>query len=1013
MKRLAQGGLVDRTRILSFYFDGKAYKGYPGDSLASALLASNVRLVGRSFKYHRPRGIVTAGCEEPCALAEIGQTSHCMPNSRMTTEVLYDGLYAKAQNAFPSVRYDFGAVNNLLGRFLGAGFYYKTFMGYRRNTKFWMLCEKIIRKAAGLGKAPRKDDRSYFEHFNEHVDLLVIGGGVSGIWSAYQAGLKGLKVILAEQNAIMGSQLFGQTDRVDNLPVYEWTQRLLDKMYHMDNVTLLSSSTVFGFFDGNIAGMLQKVGRTGAQRQHRPDVNGAPKTCEEGIPYERRWKIYYQQALVTTGAQERHLVFGNNDLPGVMLAGAVTRYINEYAVLPADKRAVVFTNNSYAYQTAFDLKEHGINVSIVDSRPFDDKIGAWVDRARGLGITVHCGSVVTHATGRKRIKSVVVRGYDAKNGTLDRKQYHMIDADLLAVSGGFTPTIQLLCHLGAKVTIQNDTLTLPDAKNAPAFVAGMAASQHGLQAVLQSAHQTIQKILAEFKHKTEMRLPVIEEYSPYSVATPLWQVPHLGNDNVKKFVDLQHDVTAKDLSQAVDEGYVHAEHAKRYSTASMATDQAKISGMNIAGILAQSRGADIGQVGLTSWRPPFTPVSIGAFAGSLRGKHLQPTRKTPIDAWHRDNGGAMVEAGLWMRPRYYRQHGRNINEAYVYEMQRVRKYVGICDVSTLGKIDIAGPDAAEFLNRVYANKFLKLPVGKARYGVMLKEDGMIMDDGTCARIDDNHFYMTTTTAQAGSVMHHLEYCLSVLWPNLQVRLSSITDQWAAISLGGPLARDILSQLTVDDVSNEALPFMGVKELYCKDMPVRVLRISFSGELAYELHTPARYGMALWKTMLKVGGKKIIPYGTEALVSLRIEKGHIAGAEITGHTTLRDVGLHGMAGKDKDYIGKMMSQRAGLDHDQREQIVGIKMKRNQRAVRGGATVLLKDKKLITQQAAIGRITSFCYSSVLNQNIALALVTNGRQLEGQKVLLKDFVRGVHSEGEICSAHFYDPKGEKLHG
>ncbi|MCH9853885.1 MAG: (2Fe-2S)-binding protein [Alphaproteobacteria bacterium] len=1012
MKRLKQGGLVDRTRKITFYFDGKRYKGYPGDTLASALLANNVRLVARSFKYHRPRGIVTAGSEEPSALAEIGEVKYRIPNSRMTTQMLYDNMYARAQHAFPSINYDFGAINNHLSRFLGAGFYYKTFMGNTRNTKFWMFCEKFIRRAAGLGRVALVDDKVYFEHFHAHTDILIVGGGVAGIWSAYRAGLQGAKVILVDQNFIIGSQLLGAEDKVDNASLYQWGQMLLDKLQHMDNVTLLPCSTVFGLYDGNVAAVVERVHHNSSRTQTNAllvDGETIPDSEHHGVPYERRWKIYYQKAILASGAIERHLVFGNNDLPGVMLSEAVERYINEYAVLPARKNAVVFTNNDYAYRTAFALRKNGIQTVIVDARLPNDKTKQYIDKARGLGITVHSGAVVTYARGKKAVRSVRVHQFDAQTGELHRKGHH-VRADLLAVSGGFTPTIHLLCHLGAKVKMKDDTLVMPE--NAPAIVAGSAATMHGMKAVLQSAEKAVQQAFADLDLPlAEHDLPAIDEHDPYSPSLPLWEVPCF--TDVKKFADLQHDVTAKDLHQTVQEGYHNAEHAKRYSTASMATDQGKISAMNIAGILADARGDDLNDVGLTSWRPPFTPVSLGAFAATQRGSHIQPFRKTPMHQWHEENGAVMVEAGLWMRPRYYRQHGRNITEAYIHEMHRVRKFAGLCDISTLGKIDVVGPDAAEFLNRVYVNKFLKLKVGKARYGVMLREDGIILDDGTAVRLDDNHFYMTTTTAQAGTVMNHLEYHLSVIWPDLKVRISSVTDQWAAMALSGPLAREILSQMTKEDVSDEALPFMGVGHFICKDIPVRVMRISFSGELAYELHTPAHFGLPLWTSILKTGGNQIIPYGTEALTSLRIEKGHIAGAEITGHTSLRDVGLDGMAGNQKDYIGKILSLRAGLNHDEREQLVGIKMHKNRRYVRGGATVLVKDKTMPKAEAAIGRITSFCYSNVVGQNIALALVKDGRNRHGEKVLLKDFVRGINSEGEICDPIFYDKKGEMVRG
>ena len=1003
MRRLDSGGIIDRTRPLNFSFDSKNYVGYQGDSLASALLASNVRLVARSFKYHRRRGILTAGSEEPNALVEIGDENVRMPNTKMTTQILYEGLKAKSQNAEPSLDFDYRGINALFGRFLSAGFYYKTFMGKRRNTKFWMFCEKYIRRAAGLGKAASQDDHAYFEHIHAHTDVLIVGGGVAGLWSAYQLALQGKNVILADENMVLGNALMGSQDKIDGMGLYEWGSYIIRQLKSKSNVTLLASSTVFGFYDGNIAGVLEHIGHHSVNIATKNESNRLLPS-PYGIPYQRRWKIYFDEVILATGAIERPILFGNNDLPGVMLAGAVRRYVSEYAVLPCEKKAVLFTNNDDAYQAAFLLNQHGVRVTVVDCRNRHQ----IADRARAKGIDVYCSAVVTKAIGKKQVQAVKIHSYDAAREQVS-KNYQILKTELLIISGGFTPAVHLLCHLGARAEITDDEGLI--VKDSPFVIAGSVSGMKSIKAVMESAHKAVDEILQRFDSQKKVKLPKIDEREFSSKSMPLWEVP--SNGKGLRFIDYQHDVTSKDLYQASDEGYLEAEHAKRYTTAGMATDQGKLSLMNITAILARAQGKSLADIGTTTFRPPYIPISLGAFAGAHRNAHSKPVRKTPIHHWHESHHAVMVEAGLWMRPRYYRGHGRNINEAYIFEMRKTRAYAGLCDVSTLGKIDVMGPDAGKFLDRIYVNKFSNLAIGKARYGVMLREDGFIFDDGTSARIDENHYYMTTTTAKAAQVLQHLEYYLSVIWSDLRVRVASVTDQWAAMSLAGPSSRKILSRL-LEDVDDQSLPFMGVKDTVYREVPIRVMRVSFSGEMAYELHTPARFGDFLWKTVLKLGGSEITPYGTETLGALRIEKGHIAGPEIDGHTTLADVGLAGMASATKHFIGQHLAVRSGMKSENREQLVGLKFSHQRGGAQGGATVMANviengRKKLLP----VGRVTSTTFSVALDRYIALAMVQGGRQMHGRIITVRDSVRGTQSEAEICHPIFYDKEGEKVRG
>jgi glycine cleavage system aminomethyltransferase T/NADPH-dependent 2,4-dienoyl-CoA reductase/sulfur reductase-like enzyme len=923
--RLPSGGLIDRARPLNFTFDGKPYQGFAGDTLASALLANGVKLVGRSFKYHRPRGIMSAGSEEPNALVELRTGARQEPNTRATMVALYDGLAARSQNRFPSLKFDFLAVNSLLAPFLTAGFYYKTFMW---PASFWeKLYEPAIRRAAGLGRNPRLPDPDIYEKSTAFCDLLVIGGGPAGIAAAFAAAQAGERVILCDEG------------------------------YHLAklaNVQIMPRTTVFGVYDGGTYGAIERVA------DHLPMP--AP-----GQPRQRFWKIVAQRSILASGAIERPIVFGNNDLPGVMLAGAVQTYISRYAVLPG-RQAVVFANHDGIAETLAVMLRAGITIAAyVDPRA--EISPDILDLLKPAGVPVFAGGVIAQAFGRQEITGIEIT---TANGATMR-----LRCDLLAVSGGWNPALHLTSHLDGK-PVWNETIAafIPGELPPGMTVTGAAAGE-GINANIQ----------------------------------PLFHVP----GKTKAFVDFQNDVTATDVRLAKQEGFVAVEHLKRYTTLGMATDQGKTANVTGIAMMAELTAKTIPQTGTTRFRPPYTPVALGALAGPHRGKHFKPTRLTPTHHWAAAQGAVFVETGLWLRAQYFPKPGEDWQAATSREVTAVRHAVGICDVTTLGKIDIQGPDAAKFLELVYTNSWANLPIGKARYGLMLREDGFVMDDGTTTRLGETQFVMTTTTANAAKVFQHLEFCKQWLFPALNVQIFSVTDQWAQIAVAGPRARDTLQNI-VDpgfDLSNAALPYMGAMQLtICGGTPARLFRLSFSGELAYEIAVPARYGAALAAALMQAGAAYgITPYGTEALGVMRIEKGHPAGNELNGQTTAHDLGLHKLLSKKKDFVGRALAARPALTDPARQTLVGLKPLNGAQRLRAGSH-LLPPGAAATAANDQGHITSTAYSPTLGHWIALALLSNGPARIGETIRVYDPVREGDLLAEICAPVFVDPEGAKLH-
>ncbi len=986
-RRRSDGGLIDHSRSLSFSFDGQALAGHPGDTLASALLANGVRLLGRSFKYHRPRGVLTAGSEEPNALVELRSGARREPNTRATVVELYDGLEAASQNRWPSLRFDVSGVNDLLSPFLTAGFYYKTFMW---PAAFWeKVYEPLIRRAAGLGRLSGAPDPDTYEKSYAFCDVLVIGAGPAGLMAALTAGRAGARVILADEDFRPGGRLLAETHEVGGVSGALWTDQVMDELASLDNVRCLPRTTVYGVYDGGTYGALERVA------DHLP-------VPPPGQPRQRLWKIVAKRAVLAAGAIERPIAFGNNDRPGILLAGAQRSYLNRFGVL-AGSRTAVFTCNDDGWRSAADLVRIGAEVAaVIDSRPDARR----PDHLNGLdGVELIAGGRVVETRGRFGLTSLDCLDRDGRRRSLT--------VDCLAVSGGWNPALHLTCHQGARPVWSDDLAAFVPADNLPAdlAVAGAAAGSFSTQAALREGADSGGAAAEAAGHA--VRKPELPAAEDGAVAlTPFW---HVKESKSRAWLDFQNDVTVKDVALSFREGFKSVEHLKRYTTLGMATDQGKTANVQALAIMAELTGKSIPETGTTVFRPPYTPVPIAAFAGRSQGKDFRPFRLTPSHDWAVEQGAVFVETGAWLRAQWFPQPGEtHWRQSVDRETLAVRKSVGVCDVTTLGKIDIQGADAAAFLNRVYANGFAKLPVGKVRYGLMLREDGFVMDDGTTARLGEAHYVMTTTTAKAVPVFRHLEFCRQVLWPELDVQLISTTEQWAQFAVAGPRSCDLLRKV-VDaehDISNEAFPYMACGEVtVCGGTRARLFRISFSGELAYEIAVPTRYGDAMIRALMAAGEAfEVVPYGTEALGVLRVEKGHPAGNELNGQTTAANLGLGRMVSKKKDCIGNVLSERPGLNAADDLRLVGFLPLDRGAQLTAGAHFIAQGAAAVAAEDQ-GYMTSVAFSPNLGHSIGLGLIQRGDQRIGEKIRAVDLVRDADIEVEIVSPHFVDPDGERL--
>ena len=972
------GGLVDRSRSLDFRFDGRRLTGHPGDTLASALLANGVRLVGRSFKYHRPRGVFTAGSEEPNALVELRSGAHREPNTRATVTELFDGLEASSQNYRGSLRHDLLAFNDLLAPFLSAGFYYKTFMWPK---SFWeRVYEPAIRAAAGLGRLSGEADPDSYDKGFLHCDLLIIGAGPAGLAAALAAGRSGARVILADEDFVMGGRLNAETHEVNGRSGADWAMDAVRELASMDRVRLLPRTTVIGAYDHGIYSALER------KTDHL--------AASDGKPRQILWRIYSKRAILTAGATERPIAFGGNDRPGVMLAGAVRTYANRFAV-GTGRRVGVFTNNDDGWRTAADLAAKGVEVAaVIDVR----KRGPVADVA---GARILTGGKVKATWGRHGVKGVVL-------ATGER-----IALDGLAVSGGWNPNVHLTCHHGGRPVWRDDIAAFVPGGGLPAgmAVAGAANGNFTTAAALDDGHGAAVATLAGLGFSVAAGGPPAASDEAAGV-TPFW---HVQESRGRAWLDLQNDVTVKDVVQAHREGFRSVEHLKRYTTLGMATDQGKTANVGALAIMAEQTGRTIAETGTTVFRPPYTPVPIAALAGRSRGKDFRPTRLTPSHDWAAGQGAVFVEAGMWLRAQWFPRPGEtHWRQSVDREVLQARGSVGICDVTTLGKIDIQGRDAAEFLNKVYANGFAKLAVGKVRYGLMLREDGIAYDDGTTARLGETHFVMTTTTANAVVVFRNMEFARQCLWPGLDVHLISATEQWAQFAVAGPNSRSLLRKI-VDpehDISNDAFPFMACGAVsVCDGTPGRLFRISFSGELAYEIAVPARYGEALMEALMAAGEEfDAVAYGTEALGVMRVEKGHAAGPELIGQTTARMLGMQRMVSKKKDCIGNILSERPEMNREDGLEMMGFRPVDRSQELSSGAHFLATGAAAEMANDE-GWMTSVAYSPMLETSIGLGFIRKGHARSGETVRAWDGARGTDISVEIVSPHFYDPDGELL--
>jgi sarcosine oxidase subunit alpha len=977
--RIEGRGLIDRRQTVGFRFDGRDYLAFEGDTLASALLGEDMRMMARSFKYHRPRGPFTAGSDDPTALVTVGQGAARVPNVRATMQEVYSGLEAQSQNCWPTLAHDFGAVNDLLAPFFSAGFYYKTFMWPRA---LWeRLYEPAIRRAAGLGSLSGQSNDQHYEKAFAWCDLLVIGAGPAGLMAALTAGRAGAEVILADEDARMGGRLLSEVEEVGGQPGHVWAAGVIEELRGLPNVRLMPRTTVTGAYDHGTYGALERVGLHLA----KPPA---------GLPQECFWRIVAGRAVLATGALERGIAFPDNDRPGIMTAGAARAYANRWGVA-AGRRVAVFGNNDDAHRTARDLKAAGLDVvALVDVR---------ADAKTDLDVPLFAGARVTGTKGRHGLTQVAIRSTAG---------LRLVDADMLAVTGGWNPALHLTCHMNGRPE-WNETIAafVPRADAVPGLVAaGAARGAMTTAAALADGAAAAVAALGELGRKAKApEVPQAEDGGGRIHA--YWEVP---GEKGRAWLDLGNDVTTKDVRLAAQENYASVELMKRYTTQGMAPDQGKTSNIGALAILADATGRTIPATGTTTYRPPYTPVSIAAMGAGAQGAGFQPQRFTTSHKAATERGAPMIEAGLWYRPSYFPRPGEtDWLTACNREVHHVRTRVGVADVSTLGKIDIQGPDAARFLDFVYTNTFSTLPVGRVRYGLMLREDGMVLDDGTTARLSDQHFLMTTTTAAAGLVMRHLEFVHQAHCPDWDLRMISVTESWAQFAVAGPLARNLLNTILAEPLNEGDFPFMACGPVTVMGVAARLFRISFSGEVGFEIAVPSRYGEALYRDLVAraeaLGGGA---YGMEALNVLRIEKGFITHAEIHGRVTAFDIGMDRMVSAKKDCIGKGAARRPGLTGPEREQLVGLRPVQAGRALTAGAHLFNRDAQAKRENDQ-GYVTSVCYSPTLGQSIGLAFLRNGRARKGEIVRLVDHLRHSDFLCEVTDPMFFDPEGGRLRG
>jgi sarcosine oxidase subunit alpha len=997
--RLANNGrLIDRRKPINFLFNSKKMIGYEGDSLAASLLANDQILVGRSFKYHRPRGIVASGAEEPNALINLGEGGSFEPNARATTTETFDGMVAVSQNHFPSLEFDVGAINSKLSQFLPAGFYYKMFIHPR---SFWKhIYEPFIRKSAGLGKAPKDRDLDKYEHYYHHCEVLVVGGGIAGIQAAKSAAASGVRVMLVEQTAHWGGRAVVDGVVIDNIAAEEWIKGALSELSVMDNVVIRNRTQGSGVYDHGYALGYERIS------DHTPG---------DSRPRHRLWRIRCKQIIVATGAIERPLSFAGNDIPGVMLAAAVRDYVVNYGVSPGD-RTVIVTNNDDAYRTAIVLKDAGLDIPlIIDARPKGG--GILMDQAIAAGIRVETGRGIAKVKGGKRVTGVSICSQAGEGAELEE-----ISCDVVAMSGGWSPVVHLWSHCGGKLFWDSrKAMFCPDPKHPPlgvdgegmVRVVGVANGHLGSAAVLIDANEQGSVAAVAAGGKTKKLKAAHCNNSVEFPMLPVWLMPQGANYGLrsKSWLDFQNDVKVIDVQLAAQEGFESVEHTKRYTTLGMATDQGKLSNINGLAVLSKSLNMDIPDVGTTTFRPPYTPISMASLAGEARAEFFQPIRKTPMHDWHESNGADWEPVAGWRRVYAYVQPGETTKQSVNREVLNTRKNLGFLDASTLGKIIVKGPDAGKFLDMMYTNMMSNLKVGRCRYGLMCSENGFLSDDGVVARIDDGTWLCHTTSGGADRIHAHMEEWLQTEWWNWKVWTINLTEQLAQIAIVGPNSRKVIEKLGGMDVSPEALPFMAWADGNIGGISCRAYRISFSGELSYEIALPANQGLQFWEMLIDAGAEfGAMPYGTECLHVMRAEKGFIMiGDETDGTVIPQDLGLSWAVSKKKDdFLGKRAQQRSFMDNDNRWQLVGLETLDGS-VLEDGAYAIASGKNANGQTNTQGRITSTYYSPTLKKGIAMGLVHNGPSRVGEVISFTK-IGTSPVEAKIVSPIFFDPEGEK---
>ncbi len=999
--RLANSGnLIDRTKPLNFTFNGKPMKGFWGDTLASALLANGQTLVGRSFKYHRPRGIMAAGPEEPNALVGLGQGGRFEPNQRVTTTEIFEGLTATSQNHWPSLEFDVGAVNKMMSRFFPAGFYYKTFMYPRAAWKH--LFEPIIRGAAGLGRAPSEPDADRYEHFYAHVDVLIVGGGIAGLEAALQAGRAGAKVLLVEQTAHFGGRAIVDGVMIDDKAASEWVAQALAELATMNNVQTRNRLMGAGVYDHGYALGYERLS------DHAPEMTG---------PRHRLWRIRTKRIVIATGAIERPLSFAGNDIPGVMLAGAMRDYVKNFGVSAGD-RTVVVTNNDDAYRTAIALVEAGLSVPlIIDARP--EASGALPQKARDLGIRIECAKAAGTVLGGKKVEGVTLCMQAGEGTSLEE-----IRCDAVAMSGGWSPVVHLWSHCGGKLDWDQDqAMFRPDPKRPPlgADGAGFVLAAGTANGFLDAASVLSDAFAVGKRAAKEVGAPVSAlkstakaSYEAEQPLLPVWLMPQGASRKLrmKTWLDYQNDVKVSDVQLAAQEGYESVEHTKRYTTLGMASDQGKLSNINGLAVLADSLNADIPSVGTTTFRPPYHPISFGAIAGEARGELFKPVRKSPIHDWIDTHGGVWEPVADWRRPYCFQKADETVADAVTREILNTRQNVGLLDASTLGKILVKGPDAGKFLDMLYTNMMSSLKVGRCRYGLMCTENGFLTDDGVVARLSEDSFLCHTTSGGSDRIHAWMEEWLQTEWWDWKVYTVNLTEQYAQIGIVGPKAREVLEAMGGMDVSRENLPFMGFVDGEIAGIRARAYRISFSGELSYEIAVPASQGQAFWDAALAAGKAfGIAPYGTEALHVMRAEKGFIMiGDETDGTVIPQDLNLGWAISKKKtDFLGKRAQQRSHMTDPNRKQLVGLLTEDSQTVLPDAAHAVEGKKRANGMENIIGHVTSTYYSPTLGHSIAMALIKGGSQRMGE-TLSFPVAEGRIIRAKVVDPVFLDKEGER---